>query len=240
MLNELYDPLIELNKSDLLPIILHEMRAPLSNINASIEMLLHSAVDERTHREILEIMGTQSARLTRLVEEFFDVVVLENNGIRLDLQPLALGPLVREVVKSFCYPVSTHRFDVQLPPGLPLVLGDRNKVETILRNLIGNAMNYSPEGTLITIGGEDRAEGVVVSISDQGTGIPSDALTRIFDRFYRVEDSSVPRVRGMGLGLHIAKLLVEAHNGEIWVESKVGEGSTFSFLLPKLNLEDAP
>jgi signal transduction histidine kinase len=228
------------DKADLLAMVFHELRAPLSRINASIEMLLHSELDEGNRREILEIMGAQSGRLTLFVQEILDLARLEGHELTLNPQPLTLRPLVKEVVRSFCYPVATHCFEVHMPDGLPLVWGDPDKVETILRNLIGNAMNYSPEGTVITISAKDQVRGVVLTVSDEGMGIPSEDLDRIFDRFYRVENHSLARVRGTGLGLYIAKLLAKAHNGDIWVESKVGIGSRFSFLLPKLNLEDAP
>lgn len=231
---------LERLKADLLAMIFHELRAPLSNLNASVEMLLHSTLDEKVHREILEIIGSQSARLTRFVQEVLEVARLESHEIKLNLQPLTLGPLVREVVKLFHYPVATHRFEVHVPEGLPFVQGDKDKVETILCNLIGNAMNYSPEGTVITISAEEQTRGVVVTVSDEGVGIPPEGLDRIFDRFYRVEDPSLPKVQGTGLGLYIAKLLVEAHGGDIWVKSKVGVGSRFSFLLPKLEPGDAP
>jgi len=231
---------LERLKADLLAMIFHELRAPLSNLNASIEMLLHSTLGESARQEILEIMGAQGARLTRFVQEILDVARLESNEIKLDLQPLTLGPLVREVVELFLYPVATHHFEVRVPEGLPFVWGDKDKVETILRNLISNAMNYSAEGTIITISAEEQGGGVVVTVSDEGVGIPPEGLDRIFDRFYRVENPSLPKVRGTGLGLYIARLLVEAHGGSIWVESEVGVGSRFSFLLPKLELGDAP
>ncbi|MDY7040878.1 MAG: ATP-binding protein [Chloroflexota bacterium] len=225
---------LERMKADFLSMIFHELRAPLSNISASVEMLLHSSLDEEARREIMEIIGSQSARLNRFVQEVLEAARLESHEIRLNLQPLTMGPLVREVMDSFLYPVATHRFQVHAPEGLPFINGDRDKVETILRNLIGNAMNYSTEGTVINISVEERDKGVLTTVSDEGVGITPGDLDRIFDRFYRVESSSPPKVQGTGLGLYIAKLLVEAHGGDMVVESQVGVGSRFGFLLPKL------
>ncbi len=225
---------------DFLAMIFHELRAPLSNINASIEILLNSTLDEETRREILEIMGTQSARLTRFVEQHLEIARLEGSEIKPGLQPLTLGPLVREVVELFLYPVATHRFELHVPVDLPFVWGDKDMVETILRNLIGNAMNYSAEGTTITISAEERPAVVQVVVSDEGMGIPPEDIDRIFDRFYRGENCSLSKVRGTGLGLYIARSLAEAQGGNITVESELGIGSRFSFILPKLEWDNLP
>jgi two-component system sensor histidine kinase VicK len=121
----------------------------------------------------------------------------------------------------------------QIPPDLAPAYADRDRVNQVLDNLIGNAIKFSPQGGTITLRLEDAGEMLQVSVSDSGIGIPQDQIERIFERFYQVDGSATRKFGGAGLGLAIVKRIVEAHGGRIWASSRLGQGSTFSFTLPK-------
>jgi signal transduction histidine kinase len=119
---------------------------------------------------------------------------------------------------------------LQIQDGLPIVLADPERIERVILNLISNALKYSERDTLVEVNVQRQDEDLVVSVRDQGRGIATDQLPRLFQRFQRIQGTS--GTEGIGLGLYISRVLVEAHDGKIWVESKVGKGSTFSFSLP--------
>ncbi len=123
-----------------------------------------------------------------------------------------------------------------LPPGLPLVRADQDRILQVFDNLIGNAIKFSPDGGVITLQAQEAGDMVRVSVSDTGIGIPADRLERVFERFYQVDGSTTRKFGGAGLGLAIVKRIVEVHGGRIWVESQLGCGSTFLFTLPKAHL----
>jgi len=131
-----------------------------------------------------------------------------------------------------------HYFVVDLPAELPLVLADSRRIRQVLQNLIGNAIKYSPRGQ-ITIACQVADHHVIVSVADQGEGIPARYLTKIFERFFQVDGATTRRVGGSGLGLAIARSIVEAHNGKIWAQSEAGQGSTFYFTLPLVENDEA-
>jgi NtrC-family two-component system sensor histidine kinase KinB len=145
-------------------------------------------------------------------------------------EPLALPPLVRQIVRGTG---QAERFTLDMAPDAPLVVGDADRVYEILSNLIHNALTYSPAGSPLAVRvAASDGDFVRVSVSDQGEGVPPADRERIFDRFYRVNRSDARPTYGSGLGLYIARGLVEAHGGRIWVESEPGSGSTFHFTLP--------
>jgi len=128
---------------------------------------------------------------------------------------------------------AAHPLTLSFPPDFPTVPGDAARLESVLSNLINNAMKYSPAGAPIHLVGRVGPTEVNVTVSDQGIGIPLDEQGRIFERFYRVDDALSRRTQGSGLGLYLAKAVIDAHRGRIWVESMPGQGSAFSFALPR-------
>ena len=217
----------------------HELRSPLASINASLDLLLKSNLDKATQREMLEIIRSQSARLNDFVKEVLDVSRLEAGEIRLYRQPVTLVPLIRRAVRTLEARAEGHRFEIRVQEGLPFVFADESKVEFVLNNLLENAVNYSPRGGIITVEAWKQTDGdVVITVADEGVGIAPEHQERIFDRFYRVDTGNSHGIYGHGLGLYIARKLVEAQGGRIWVESEVGVGSRFSFTLPKMEVGD--
>jgi signal transduction histidine kinase len=152
---------------------------------------------------------------------------LSLNKLLLDLPKEA-----HKLAKRFAGLTQIHEVKVDFPQDFPPVLGDPERIEEVLMNLIENAMRFSPRGGIITIKGETLGNEVSVTVADEGIGIPLRDQERIFERFYKVEDSLAKPTQGTGLGLYIGKTIIEAHGGRIWVESELGKGSRFTFTLP--------
>jgi signal transduction histidine kinase len=157
---------------------------------------------------------------------------IEAGTLRVEPELCDLHGIIQACAGEFQVMTSQHRFQLELPAHLPLVWADPRRVRQVLRNLLENAVKYSPQGGRILISTEQQAGEVQVSVNDQGLGIEPEYLERLFERFYQVDSASTRKVGGSGLGLSISKAIVEAQDGRIWVESQPGVGSTFHFALP--------
>jgi PAS domain S-box-containing protein len=221
-------------KSDFVSMVSHELRAPLTNINGSIELMLEAGdeMDPDERRQMLQIIGEQSARLTRLVQGILNVSRIEARKLAVHPEPLMITSLIQRVVKNMQPNSVRHQIVIPVPDGLPKVWADQDRIEEVLTNLLDNAIKYSPDGGIIAIDAQAGDDTVVVSISDSGLGIPAKELDKIFEKFHRVERGDARVTYGHGLGLYISRKLIEAHGGRMWVESALGKGSTFSFSLP--------
>lgn len=221
-------------KSDFVSMVSHELRAPLTNINGSIELMLEgdSPCYDREHREMLQIVREQSARLTRLVQGILNVSRIEAGQLVLQPQAFNIVSLIEKVTDVWESRGVSNRFGRPRAMNLPSVWADRDRTEEILFNLIDNAIKYSPEAAVIRVDAESNGQHVTVSVSDQGIGIPADEIEKIFDKFHRVDRRDASESYGHGLGLYICRRLVEAQGGQIWADSVLGEGSTFRFSLP--------
>lgn len=225
-------------KSQLLSTVSHELRTPLASIKGFATTLLRQDVkwDETAQRDFLRIIEEEADRLTEIIDNLLDMSQIEAGALRIVKEPTALRPLIRSVVDEMHMRTEAHYFVVDLPVELPRVLIDPRRIRQVLTNLIGNAIKYSPRGQ-ITIACEVEPDVVVVSVSDQGEGIPPQYLDKIFERFFQVDGKTTRRVGGIGLGLSIARSIIEAHDGKIWAESTPGQGSTFRFTLPRVRDE---
>lgn len=160
--------------------------------------------------------------------------------MRVSREPVTLAPILKRIVRLAQAETKQHKLIVKLPKRLPFVLADHGKVEIVVNNLVTNAISYSPHGGRILVKVEGPSDGeLVVSVIDEGVGIPEEHLDKVFSRFYRVDTSDGRRVYGHGLGLYISKRLVELQGGRIWVRSRERQGSCFSFSLPVVGGEDA-
>src|SRR5205807_6989587 len=175
-------------------------------------------------------------------ENLLDLSRLEAGVLRIDRDLVRLGATAREVLRKVQLATPNHELALDWPVEDPLVNADQRRVYQVMQNLLTNAVKYSPDGGCITLSGETERRELVISVSDQGLGMPASELERIFDRFHRVQGEVSRGIGGTGLGLAICKGLVEAHGGRIWAESEgVGKGSTFRFTLPLLaEALDAP
>jgi signal transduction histidine kinase len=170
--------------------------------------------------------------LQELIHDLLESSAIDAGLLRLDPQPVMLHRLIPSLVDEMARRTRRHRFVVDFPRAFPVVEADPTRIDQVLRNLLDNAIKYSPEGGMIVVRGQVEEERVVISVADQGVGIAPEHLNRLFEKFFRVESSLGHHVVGSGLGLPIARTIVEGHGGRIWAESKLGEGSTFYFTLP--------
>lgn len=227
-------PLRELDrmKSEFLSMASHELRTPLTSIQGFSELLMVKKLQEAERDKYLGYINTQAQRLGSLISDFLDVARIEaGRGFELELEPVALGPLVRGCLELFSSRGTGHEFVAEIDDSLPPVEADRAKMEQVFQNLVGNAVKYSPEGGTVRAGASPRQGAVLLEVSDQGIGMSPEQVARVFDKFFRA-DASSGAVEGTGLGMFIAKYIVEAHGGSIWVESELGRGTKVSVVLP--------
>lgn len=227
---------IERMKTAFVSTVSHELRTPLTSIKGFISTLLADAegyYDLETQREFYTIIDTECDRLTRLISDLLNVSRIEA-GRALDLNPkeVTLPALVEKVVSVQKSYTKGHELVIDLKGEIPMIIADEDKIDQILTNLTNNAIKYSPKGGIVTVSGSFSDGFVTMSVSDQGMGIPKEHLPKVFERFHRVDNRDTRKVGGTGIGLYLVKHLVEAHGGKIWVESEVGQGSSFIFTLP--------
>ncbi|MFQ5858141.1 MAG: ATP-binding protein [Anaerolineae bacterium] len=218
-------------KSDFVSMVSHELRAPLTNILASVDLLRRNRLNPQDEQEVVDILYSQSRRLNRFVEDILRASRIDSGQIQVQLQPVTVCPLLRRTIDAVQVKGVCHKFEVVIQPGLPYVSADESKLEIILHNLLSNAIHYSSSGSTITVEAREDNGNVVISISDEGVGISPLHQNYIFEPFYRTNTGNSRWVDGYGLGLYICKRLVEAQGGRIWVESQEGVGSRFSLSL---------
>ncbi len=228
---------LERMKSDFVSTVSHELRTPLTAIKGFVRTLLEdpdgSYYDQETRMEFYGIIDAECDRLTRLISDLLNVSRIERGQpLQLQYTEVDVAASVERAVGFQRSYAERHVLEVELPAALPIIIADRDKLDQILINLLGNAVKYSPEGGTITTRVALDGDKLLFAISDQGIGIPHDQLDKIFDRFHRVHSGDSQRVGGTGIGLFLVKNLVDAHQGVIWVESTLGKGSTFYFTIP--------
>lgn len=224
---------LEASRRDLVANVSHELKTPITAIRAHLENLLDGV--EQPNDQTLQIMLTQSDRLGRLVEQLLDLSKLESGEVPLRREPVVLAPLVDRVCSEIEVACADRevRIVTALSPDLPTIEADAERVHQVIFNLVDNAVRFTPEGGEVRIEARRHNGAVEVSVADTGVGIPAEALPRLFERFYRVDAA---RARddggGTGIGLAIARSVVEAHGGVIRAESEPGHGAVFTFDLP--------
>ena len=226
---------IDRMKTNFVSAISHELRTPLASIQGFAEMLIDEDFeDEETAKEYLEIIVEESERLGKLIGNVLDLNNIESGKIKMDKTRLSLLDVIEGTVSLFSQQAeeSNIKIDVKVADSLPRVEADEDMITQVMENLISNAIKYSPDGGLVTIKATVEANFVNVSVSDTGIGIPPDALDKVFERFYRVDDDRVRVAGGTGLGLALVKEMIEKHGGSIGLESELSKGSIFTFRLP--------
>lgn len=235
---------IDAIKSEFVSVASHELRTPLAAIKNAIQLILQGKTGEinENQAKFLTMADRNINRLVNIINDLLNLSRIESGRISLNFESIPIRPLFEMVVSSLRPQAETKsiKIEMDLPENTLSVYADREKVEQILVNLIGNAIKFTPEGGTIRLRAQpfsdekqpDHLKKIAISVEDNGIGIPSEHLEKIFEKFHQVNGSLHRSVGGTGLGLAITKGLVEAHQGKIWVESKVGEGSTFTFTLP--------
>lgn len=222
--------------SEFISMVSHELRTPLSAIISSIDLVLETKIDAQAQKRALEILRHQSDRLAKFVEKIVQILCLETDPTRIEREPIALVPLVESIVDDFRHGADRHHFILLTPHNSSLVVnGEKELIEIVFNNLLDNAIKYSPDGGPIIIEiDDDSMKEVIIHIIDEGIGVASDQQEKVFEPFYRIDGSDAQRVYGHGLGLYLAQKAVRVQGGRIWMKSKLGCGSGFSFSLPRV------
>ena len=220
--------------------IAHELRTPLTVVQGSLEAMLDGVYD--LNPENIASIHQQTALLSRLVADLRDLALAEAGQLRLDWQSVDLEAVIAQASNALQSQALEKgvTFKVELPQGLPRIRGDGQRLQQVLFNLLSNALRHTPTGGTVTTAVEVKEDRVVIRVQDTGSGIPAEDLPHVFERFYRVDRSRARSTGGSGLGLTIAKRIVEAHGGQIWAQSWLGAGSTFAFSLPLVDRGEPP
>ncbi len=223
-------------RSEVMATLSHELRLPLTAIKGYSTALLMSDLhwNLEQYREFLERIDDETDTMESMIKDILDSSLIDVNQLAVERQPVRLQYLARDVANEIQRRAENHRLMVDFPVDFPLVNADARWIKQVVRNILENAIKYSPEGGLVIIRGEVRPNDVVVSTADQGIGISPEDLIPLFEKFFRVRSALSVHVSGTGLGLPIARTIIEAHGGRIWVESKVGQGTIVYFSLPKM------
>ena len=224
-------------KDEMISSVSHEMRTPLTAMLGFIEYLLENPVEPEQQREFLQTVHRETERLNDLVSNFLDLQRLQAQLETYQFEKVSVCALLQEMVQLFAMASKKHPVRLECPAGLPEIRGDARRLQQVLKNLLSNAIRYSPEGGEIVTGARLEGDKVKIWVQDQGLGIPPQALNKIFNRFYRVDDSARRIPGGIGLGLALVREVIRAHDGKVWVESTVGRGSTFYFTVPVMTGE---
>jgi two-component system sensor histidine kinase KdpD len=219
-------------RSALLDSVTHEFRTPLTGIKASITSLLSSPdLDEASRQEFLTVIDEEADRLNRLVGEAAEMAQLDAGMFKLSLQPRTIRDAIEPAVEATRHLLNKHELSVSVDDNLPLVNIDVDRIREVIVHLLENAAKYSPEGSSVRLTAERHGSKVAVSVADHGPGIDAFEQPLIFEKFYRGRNQQYT-ADGTGMGLAIAKVIVEAHGGTLGVVSQLGKGSVFTFELP--------
>ena len=226
---------LEKIRQDFVANVSHELRTPLTTIKGYAETLLDGALKEDQAFQFVQVIQRHTDRLTKIVEDLLMLSKIETKEFQLKMETIFLPNLIDDVIDFVRKPaekkkISFSRHDIISSLA---VRADRSYLEQILINLLDNAIKYTPEGGRVIVSAVEKdSKEIQFSIEDNGIGIPKEDLSRIFERFYRVDKGRSKELGGTGLGLSIVKHLVQVHGGRVWVESQLGKGSTFYFTLP--------
>jgi two-component system, OmpR family, sensor histidine kinase VicK len=225
---------IDMERRDFVSNVSHELRTPLTTMRSYLEALADGAwQDEEIAPRFLDVTQNETERMIRLVNDLLQLSKMDSKDYRFNKEWIEFIGFFHQIIDRFEMSKNQNvTFKRKLPEKALFVEMDKDKLTQVLDNIISNALKYSPEGGLITFNVTEQEDMMIVSVSDQGLGIPQDNLTRIFDRFYRVDKARSRQMGGTGLGLAIAKEMISAHGGSIWADSKEGKGTTISFSLP--------
>jgi len=222
-------------RRDFVANVSHELRTPLTAVRGYVEALMEGTVNAAQRNQFLGVIERHTARMERLVRDLLRLARLDAQQETADVHQCETESLFRSVITDLAAPIAQHkvRTSISVAPEARVVRGDPTKLHDALRNLIENAVNYSPEAGLVDLSARVEGTRVMVSVGDEGPGLPESDLNRVFERFYRVDKSRSRDPGGTGLGLSIVKHLVELHGGQVHAENKPAGGAIFTIELPR-------
>lgn len=220
-------------KNDFIGMVSHELKTPLTSIYAYIYIMIAHAQKNKDNftTGLLEKAKIQMVKMTTMINGFLDVSRLESGKIHIDKQPFNMADLIKETEDEIIITVTTHQIIFE-PVEPTFVCADKDKIGHVLNNFISNAVKYSPHASAIQVACITKNNRAIVSVQDKGIGITAKDKDRLFDRFYRVENTQTKSIAGFGIGLYLSAEIIQRHEGKIWVESELDKGSTFYFSLP--------
>lgn len=212
----------------------HELRTPLTNIRLYIEQLIEDDGDAAARANALNVVNQEVRRLERIITDMLSVSEIEAGTLQIRRGDVRLDAMLTELEADFKAQAQEKEITLtfQLPPKLPVLQGDRDKVAVALHNLVGNALKYTPQGGQVTVRVEHAAQTLSIEVVDNGIGIKSDEAEMVFEKFYRAKDKRVANITGTGLGLTLARQVIRLHGGDITVKSQLDKGTTFTVTLP--------
>jgi PAS domain S-box-containing protein len=219
-------------KDEFIGMVSHEIKTPLTVITGALSTVTADGVTKQQARALLRDAVDHADILANIVDNLLELSRSQADRLVLQKEPTDIKKIARTVVEKLQHKSSIHQLMVDIASGLPIVDVDPLRVELVLYNLIDNAIKYSPHGGEVKISARQEKGKLVVCVSDQGLGISPDDQLRLFQKFQRLDVIVKKSIQGIGLGLNVCRILVEAHGGQIWVESKKGKGSTFCFTIP--------
>ncbi len=225
-------------KSDFISMVSHQLCAPLASINSATDLLARKDLDDSNRRDLYQVLHEQTSHLFRLANQVLQSSRLEQGQIAPALEPIAVPALIEQMIGIYRVQYGDHDFFVRSTQDQLFALGDMDFVRVILENLLQNAIRYSPSCGPITISAQAQGDEIEIAVADHGIGIPSDQLQHIFSKFHRVPEQNRRKTGGFGLGLYIARLLVEAQGGRIWAASQPGKGSCLYFTLKRIGADE--
>lgn len=219
-------------KDEMISAVSHEMRTPLTAMMGFSEFMLENEVDPVQQRVYLNTIHREAERLNELIGNFLDLQQIKARQVTYRFTAIPVQLLLKDAVDLFAVDQSRHRFTIDCPPDLPAVRGDEARLHQVLTNIISNAVKYSPQDSLVSVGAQGKGETVTIWVKDEGPGVPPAVRDKIFEKFYRLDNTDRRTIGGTGLGLALVREIVTAHSGRVWVESAEGKGSTFYISLP--------
>ncbi len=220
-------------KATFISIVSHELRTPVALIKGYASTLRRDDAkwDKHTVSDSLAVIEEEADRLSKMVDDLLDASRLQAGGLNLNRADVSLPALGKRIAERFTTQSKSHTITTDFPEAFPVVLADETRLEQVISNLVSNSLKYSPKGE-IKISGTVRAEQVLICVSDEGAGIDAKDIPHIFDRFYR-STKAVKETKGAGLGLYLARAIIEAHGGRIWADPKPDSGARICFSLPR-------
>lgn len=221
---------LERRREQFINIVAHDIRTPLSIVIGQAQLIQRFAQDANSVRKSANAIVVSARRMNTMISDLVDSARIEARQLQLKKQPVDLKAFVSDLLERSAGVMNTARIKMDIHPGLPPLFADPDRLERVFTNLLGNALKYSPGETEVLISARRKDGEALISVADRGIGMPPEDIGHVFEAFYRGRGAR--GTEGLGLGLYIAKMLVEAHGGRIWVESQLGVGTTFYFTIP--------